>query len=115
MATYVLGQVLPNGATVIADNVVTNPDGSTTETINARYPSGAVDHYVTTIPAPNSANANLATLQQRAATALTNNDAFLAVASPTTAQVTAHVKALTRQVNALIRLAQGLVTDISDT
>ncbi|MBK6556087.1 MAG: hypothetical protein IPG16_02355 [Comamonadaceae bacterium] len=49
---------------------------------------------------------NGAALLAKAATALTNNAAFLAVASPTNAQAVAQVKALTRQVNALIRLAR---------
>lgn len=44
-------------------------------------------------------------LLSKAATALGTNATFLAIASPTTAQVTAQVKALTRQVDALIRLA----------
>ena len=44
------------------------------------------------------------TLQQAAITAITANQTFLAVASPTTAQVASQVKALTRQINALIRI-----------
>lgn len=47
---------------------------------------------------------NLEQLHGAARTALTSNRAFLANASPTNAQTLAHVKALTRQVNALIRL-----------
>ena len=47
-----------------------------------------------------------AALLAKVATALTNNAVFLAVASPTNAQAVAQVKALTRQVNALIRLAR---------
>lgn len=48
--------------------------------------------------------ANEADLIARAKTAITANAAFLAVTTPTTAQAVAQVKALTRQVNALIRL-----------
>ncbi len=48
--------------------------------------------------------ANEATIQQRATTALTANTTFLAVTSPTNAQIAAQVKALTRQNNGLIRL-----------
>lgn len=54
---------------------------------------------------------NRAALFSQARTAYTNNKAFLQIASPTQAQVVAQVAALTRQVNALIRLA---VTDLLD-
>lgn len=50
---------------------------------------------------------NRATIEQQAATALANNRTFLAIASPTNAQVVAQAKALTRQNNALIRLILG--------
>lgn len=54
-------------------------------------------------------------LLAKAANALAGNIAFLAVASPSTAQVTAQVKALTRQVDALIRLAANQLTDTTGT
>lgn len=47
---------------------------------------------------------NADTLRDRAAQALATNAAFLAVASPTNAQTLAQVKALTRQVNGILRL-----------
>lgn len=53
--------------------------------------------------------ANAATIKTQAQAALTANKAFLAVASPTAAQVSAQVKALTRQNQALIRLALDLL------
>lgn len=49
-------------------------------------------------------NTNKATLEQQAATALTNNRAFLQKASYTNAEIIAQVKDLTRQNNAIIRL-----------
>jgi hypothetical protein len=50
--------------------------------------------------------ANEATLHQQALTAMANNKTFLALTPPlTNPQVVAQVNALTRQVNALIRLA----------
>ena len=49
--------------------------------------------------------ANLDALTKQARNALAVNAAFLALASPTTVQAVAQVRALTRQVNALIRLA----------
>lgn len=52
-----------------------------------------------------SERANEATIQQRATGALATNATFLAIASPTNAQIAAQVKALTRQNNGLIRLA----------
>lgn len=57
---------------------------------------------------------NQLTLQQRVQTALTNNETFLAIVSPTAAQAITQVQALTRQVNALIRLDLGLLDSITD-
>lgn len=47
--------------------------------------------------------------------ALSSNAAFLAVTSPTAAQITAQVKALTRQVSALGRLTLGFIDDPADS
>lgn len=58
---------------------------------------------------------NQADLHQKAATALTNNAAFLAITSPTNAQAVAQVQALTRQMNAVIRLMLGLLDTTSGT
>jgi len=52
------------------------------------------------------------TLRNAAQTALTNNQTFLAVSNPTNAQIVAQVKAVTRQVDGLIRF---LVADFSGT
>lgn len=52
---------------------------------------------------------NAATLRAQAATAMATNAAFLAIAVATNAQVLAQVKALTKQNQALIRLATGLL------
>lgn len=52
-----------------------------------------------------TAETNRRALVAKAQTALTGNVTYLALASPSAAQNTAQVKALTRQVNALIRLA----------
>lgn len=51
-----------------------------------------------------SAHSNHDTLVAKAQNAQTNNATFLALAAPTNAQTLAQVKALTRQVNALIKL-----------
>lgn len=48
---------------------------------------------------------NQSTIQQQAQAALAGNRAYLAIATPNTAQITAQVRALTQQHQALIRLA----------
>lgn len=54
---------------------------------------------------PNEQNTD--TLRQQASTALAGNQTYLGLASPTNAQVAAQVRALTQQVDGLIRLAIG--------
>ncbi len=103
-AQYAVGQVLPSGATVTSDSLVTAPDGTTIETMRATYPSGAHDDTAITIPGPNTPAANSQSLQQKAQNALVNNATFLAIGSPSQAQAVAQVQTLTRQVNALIRM-----------
>lgn len=58
---------------------------------------------------------NAAALWSKAQAALTNNQTFLAITSPTNAQIATQVKALTRQVNALIRMRLEAFDSISDT
>lgn len=58
---------------------------------------------------------NQNTLRSRADAALNVNNDFLALASPTNAQVLAQVRVLTKENNALIRLILDKVNDISDT
>jgi len=65
--------------------------------------------------AQNTANTNRGTLQARAQTAIANNVTFLGLASPTNAQTLAQVQSLTKQVDALIKLALGLLSDASGT
>ena len=60
-------------------------------------------------------DANAADLRTKAQTALTNNAAFLAIANPSAAQNAAQAKALTRQVNAVIRILLNQLADVSDT
>ncbi len=59
--------------------------------------------------------ANVDALETKATVALASNTTFLAIATPTAAQVSAQSKTLTRQVNALIRLQLLQFTDVSDT
>lgn len=56
------------------------------------------------------ANPNEDTLRKQAAQALAANRTFLALASPTNGQTLAQVKALTRQVQALIRFTLDDIT-----
>ncbi len=59
--------------------------------------------------------ANVATLLSKASTALATNATFLGLGSPTNAQTLAQVQALTRQVNALIKLQIGQFDDTTGT
>lgn len=71
-----------------------------TETVQEYQNGMLVNEY--TVPIPDEV-AHQRTILDAARTALTANRAFVA-STPTAAQVSAQVKALTRQVNALIRL-----------
>lgn len=58
---------------------------------------------------------NATTLEDRARAALTANATFLALASPTNAQVVAQVRLLTKECNALIRLAVSALDSTEGT
>lgn len=66
-----------------------------------------------TWPAATPDNAEV--LRGKAGQALAINTAFLALPTPTNAQVVTQVQRLTRQMNALIRLTLAQLDDISDT
>lgn len=56
-----------------------------------------------------SRNANEEEIRRLAIVALTTNAAYLVIATPTTVQAVAQTKALTRQVNGLIRMVLGVL------
>lgn len=72
---------------------------------------------VTTTAQKDAVNALLV----KASNAIASNVTYLAIASPSNAQVATQVRALTRQVNALMRLVAGMygqhsqLADASDT
>lgn len=81
-------------------------EGTTTITTVGDYDLAALEAAVAAHVAIDE-EANRVTIQDRARAALTANTTYLALTSPTAAQVAAQVKALTRQNNALIRLMLG--------
>lgn len=81
-------------------------DNGTTRTITANVAQAALQAAVDSHVAVNE-QANRTTLEQQAVGALDTNRTFLAIASPTNAQIVAQVKALTRQNNGFIRLILG--------
>lgn len=66
-------------------------------------------------PAVDPQQANSEMLHSRAEAALTANANFLALPSPTNAQVVAHVQQLTKECNALIRLMIGRLDTTTGT
>ena len=101
-----------NTPTVIADN-------GDVQTVATRTANGGT---VAIVPHPGGptdlglqAQANAQTLEAKGAAAVASNITFLGIGSPSNAQVLAQVQSLTRQVNALIRLASSLLDSTSGT
>jgi hypothetical protein len=83
-----------------SDRSVTLVNGSPTETWTLRLKTQAeLD--------ADTARTNDATIRQQAETALSNNRTYLQIASPTNAQNAAQLRALTQQMNGVIRLILG--------
>ena len=103
-ATYIVGQNLPNGATVTFDEVTSLPDGSTIEHMIAHYPNGAWDEETIHTPGPGTPSANREVIEQRARFALIDHATYLANPATTLEGLAAQVEALTRQVSRLTRI-----------
>lgn len=67
------------------------------------------------VPRPGTAAANRDDIMRKAQQALTVNDNYLGVASPTNAQVAAQVKTLTRECSGVIRLLLGALDTTDGT
>lgn len=67
------------------------------------------------VPIPTTAQTNAQTLQQQPLNAIAGNITYINTASPTAAVTTAQVKALSRQVNALIKLFFNQTDDTTGT
>jgi hypothetical protein len=98
-------------AAIVSDTTQTMADGSTVQTIT--YADGSRSEQYT--PGAGTPAANQQTLQVKAINALASNVTFLAIANPTSAQVTAQVKLLTRETSALIRLLLNQLADTAGT
>lgn len=80
--------------------------------VTTTRPYGNVENQLADAQAVDDTRAgNLLQLFQQARTAIANNNTFLGIASPTTAQAVSQVQALTRQMNKLIRVDLGLLAE----
>lgn len=87
-------------------------DNSEYQLIETVTPTGRTRQYVAKA---GSAGANRQALTDRARQALAANATFLALASPTNAQVATQVTRLTRECSALIRLVVGQLDSLADS
>lgn len=79
------------------------------EVIATRTKNGGTVEYR---PKPGSAAERAHQLDERLGQAIGSNSVFLALVSPTNVQVVAQVRALTRQVNAMLRLQRGELDEV---
>jgi hypothetical protein len=107
------GVPVPCAVVIGASGVQTFPEPLTVSAVRAAIAASvAVEAAAAAAEAVLTANGE--TLRGRAKTALATNATFLAITSPTTAQVREQARALTRQVDALIRLTVNALDSISD-
>jgi hypothetical protein len=77
-----------------------------TQTLSRAYNPGEIADKAARVLA-STADSNASTIKSQVAAAITANKAYVANQTPTTAQTTAQVKALSRQVNGVMRLLTG--------
>lgn len=87
-------------AAVISDTTAPQPDGSTIRTI--LYADGSKS--VTANPAPGSVAANFDSIRTMLVNSLATHTTYIGLASPTTTQNTAEIKALAKTADQVIRL-----------
>lgn len=98
-------------AAILTNTTITMTDGSTVQTVT--YTDGSKS--ITYVPFAGTLIANTSILLAKAPVAFANNAAYLAIAAPTAAQAIIQVEKLTRQVNVIIKLTQGLLADTAGT
>ena len=74
-----------------------------------------IDAYVYNAAEAKLPPGNEGVLRSKITAALTANQTFLAIPSPNAAQTLTHVQRMTRQMDAVLRLIDGRLDDVSDT
>ena len=132
VTAYALGGMAPARATALGATIrpnwlavpfVTVPCvGLYSDALNQWSPLYVDDGLITSVAwasdplaAADAADTNATTLRSKAIAALAVNATFLALVNPTTNQAVAQVQSLTRQVNALIRLAVNQLDSTTGT
>jgi hypothetical protein len=112
MATATQREILDGGQTIYWNVTL---DNGTKYVLAAASSPAAITAATALDTAAQLLVTNQTTIRSRAQTALTTNATYLALASPSTAQTTAQVQALTRECNGLIRLLLDLFDSTTGT
>lgn len=89
--------------------------GPWTVTVSNTYSQASLDDYVASFTTAATEAINRAAILAKATAAVVANGTFLALASPTNAQVVAQVRLLTREATALIKVATAALADQTGT